>query len=112
MGDRHVSDRALFAPAFVIGFAFSGLFDGILLHQVLQWHHLLSLVEGEPLRDLRVQVFADGAFHILMYGLAALGLWFLWFRRKALAVEGSSRRFSGGLAMGFGAWNVVDVVLF
>lgn len=30
--------------AAVLGFALSGFFDGVLLHQILQWHHLLSLV--------------------------------------------------------------------
>ena len=28
------------------GMALGGFFDGILLHQVLQWHHLLSAVQG------------------------------------------------------------------
>ena len=28
----------------VLGFSLGGFFDGILLHQVLQWHHLFSLV--------------------------------------------------------------------
>ena len=37
----------------ILGFALGGFIDGILLHQVLQWHHLLSLVEGEGLRDIR-----------------------------------------------------------
>ena len=35
--------RVLVASA-GLGFAFGGFFDGILLHQILQWHHLLSLV--------------------------------------------------------------------
>lgn len=29
-----------------LGFALGGFFDGILLHQILQWHHLLSLGAG------------------------------------------------------------------
>jgi uncharacterized membrane protein len=32
--------------AAALGFALGGFFDGILLHQILQWHHLLSLVRG------------------------------------------------------------------
>jgi uncharacterized membrane protein len=31
----------------MLGFAFGGFFDGILLHQVLQWHHLLSGIGPE-----------------------------------------------------------------
>ncbi len=26
----------------ILGFSLGGFFDGILLHQVLQWHHLFS----------------------------------------------------------------------
>lgn len=55
-----VRGRVLAASA-GLGFALSGFFDGILLHQILQWHHLLSLVEG--VGDLAAQVMWDGYFH-------------------------------------------------
>ncbi|WP_429599831.1 DUF2243 domain-containing protein [Sphingomonas zeicaulis] len=50
--------------------------------------HLLSLVPGEPFRDLGTQILADGLFHILMYVITAAGLWLLWRRRSLLAVSG------------------------
>jgi len=111
MHDRRLT-YAPFAASFVLGFALSGFFDGVLLHQILQWHHLLSLVEAEAVKDLRVQVFADGAFHAMMYVVAVVGLVMLWRGRDGLAEPGGSRRFWVGLALGFGAWNVVDVVVF
>ncbi|MDB5683625.1 MAG: hypothetical protein JWM75_1323, partial [Sphingomonas bacterium] len=61
--------------AFVIGLALRGFFDGILLNLVLHWHHLLSLVPGDTFRDLRVQVYADGLFHVAVYAIAVSGLW-------------------------------------
>jgi len=51
----------------MLGFAIGGFFDGILLHQVLQWHHLLSGLQGGRFDDLRFQIMADGLFHLLMY---------------------------------------------
>ena len=57
---------------YLLGFAFGGFFDGILLHQILQWHHLLSAINGQ---DIRFQVAADGYFHAFMYVIAAVGLW-------------------------------------
>ncbi|MFZ5780932.1 MAG: DUF2243 domain-containing protein [Pseudomonadota bacterium] len=92
----------------VLGFALGGFFDGILLHQLLQWHHLLSLVSG--LGDLRLQVLWDGYFHALMYVIAALGLWGLW-RSHAKAGDVQGRRLAGALLLGFGLWHVVDSVL-
>lgn len=99
------------AAAVVIGFALSGFFDGVLLHQILQWHHLLSLVENPQLQPLPVQILADGLFHAAMYGVAAIGLVMLWHSRTALAAPGGSARLWGGILVGFGSWNVLDVGL-
>jgi len=92
----------------VLGFGLGGFFDGILLHQILQWHHLLSLVPGAG--DLRWQVLWDGVFHALMYVVAALGLWGLWWARRR-GDEAPGRRLVGALMVGFGLWHVVDSIL-
>mgnify|MGYP006148195481 CR=1 FL=1 len=76
----------------VLGVALGGFFDGILLHQVLQWHHLLSLLPGEPFRDIGTQILADGLFHILMYLVTAAGLWLLWRRRGQFASDAAGWR--------------------
>ena len=102
--------RSLAWAGFLLGFALSGFFDGILLHQVLQWHHLLSLVPGEPYRDIKVQILADGLFHVLMYVVAAIGLWKLWKVRAA--VPSGDRILLASAAFGFGIWNVIDATLF
>lgn len=100
-------------PAMIVGVGLSGFFDGILLHQVLQWHHLLSLVPGAPFRDIGTQVLADGLFHVLMYLVTATGLWLFWRRRDRLAPEaGGWRAVAGGGLVGFGLWNIVDVGFF
>lgn len=96
----------------VIGVALGGFFDGILLHQILQWHHFLSLVPGQALRDTKNQILADGAFHVLMYAVAALGLVLLWRSRMRLADPASGTRLLGGALLGFGAWQFIDVVVF
>jgi uncharacterized membrane protein len=106
------AQRGLLASALVLGIALGGFFDGILLHQVLQWHHLLSLVPGEAFRDLGTQILADGLFHVLMYLVTAVGLWMLWRRRERLSESGAARAVAGGLLLGFGLWNVIDVGFF
>ncbi|MBJ6126127.1 DUF2243 domain-containing protein [Microvirga splendida] len=94
-------------PGYVLGFALGGFFDGILLHQILQWHHLLSTINGE---DIRFQVAADGYFHALMYVIAAMGLWMLWASRRDPAGL-SGRLLFAGILIGFGTWHSVDAVL-
>lgn len=107
--DARSSDswRPLIWPAFWLGFALSGFFDGILLHQILQWHHLLSAVRGG---DLRFQILMDGYFHLLMYVVAAFGLYLLWRRRRAFEQPGSSRGVLAYMLVGFGLWHVLDAV--
>jgi uncharacterized membrane protein len=107
-------DRAAPAPApsggfAVLGFSLGGFFDGIVLHQVLQWHHLLSGVQA--LRDLRVQLLADGLFHALMYLLAVVGLAMLWRGRAGLAMAVGQRRLWGWACLGFATWHGVDALL-
>jgi uncharacterized membrane protein len=98
------SDRRLPWSGYLLGFALGGFFDGILLHQILQWHHLLSAVGPD---DVRFQVAADGYFHALMYAIAAVGLWLL-----AIARHVSRRLLFAAILIGFGFWHVVDAVLF
>jgi uncharacterized membrane protein len=107
----HAPDRQQTTWAgYLLGFALGGFFDGILLHQVLQWHHLLSAVQSGLLRDLRMQVLADGIFHLLMYAIALAGLWSLW-RSRGLAQPPDGRRLLADGLLGFGAWHVADAVL-
>lgn len=94
---------------YLLGFGLGGFFDGILLHQILQWHHLLSLVDG--VGDLRNQVIFDGLFHALMYVIAFLGVTLLIRSRSSLNVSGGTRWLFGSMLLGFGAWHVADSVL-
>jgi uncharacterized membrane protein len=101
--------RTLRWPGLMLGFALGGFFDGILLHQILQWHHLLSNVEGA--NDMRFQILADGLFHALMYLVALWALWALWKRRNAFNALGAGRLLCGSALLGFGLWHMVDGVL-
>lgn len=103
--------RSLGWAGFLLGFGLGGFFDGILLHQVLQWHHLLSLVTREPFQDIRVQILADGLFHVLMYVIAFAGLWKLWRGRHSFSAPGGDRALLASAAIGFGAWHIIDGIL-
>lgn len=92
---------------YLLGFALSGFFDGILLHQVLQWHHLLLGVEAAAFQDMRVQILADGLFHVLMYLIALAGLWSLWRGRESLDLI-AGRKLLAHALIGFGVWHVLD----
>jgi uncharacterized membrane protein len=93
---------------YLLGFALGGFFDGILLHQILQWHHLLSLVDG--VGDLRNQVLFDGLFHALMYVIAAVGLALLIRARDDISHPGAGKWLIGSAMIGFGVWHILDSI--
>ena len=95
---------------FLLGFSLGGFFDGILLHQVLQWHHLLSNVQAAALQDIRAQMLADGLFHVLMYFVAAWALYLLWKVRTEYAAAGADRTLWAYALIGFGVWHIVDSI--
>jgi uncharacterized membrane protein len=97
--------------AFLVGIGLGGFFDGILLHQVLQWHHLLSNVRAPALQDIRAQILADGLFHVLMYFIAAVGLFKLWRAREQCAQPGSGTLLWGSALLGFCIWHFIDIVV-
>jgi uncharacterized membrane protein len=96
---------------YLLGFGLGGFFDGILLHQVLQWHHLLTAVERAPFQDIKVQILADGLFHVLMYFIALAGLWMLWKARREFAEPGADRLLLANAFIGFGVWHILDGIL-
>ena len=108
-GSQSMQSKAFIIWGVVLGVALGGFFDGILLHQILQWHHLLSLVP--QVSDLRMQVLWDGWFHALMYVLALAGLWGLWHTRHAVAGQRAGRRLLAALLVGIGLWHVADSLL-
>lgn len=95
---------------FLLGFALAGFFDGILLHQILQWHHLLSGLDGGRFAAIGTQILADGAFHAVMYAIALAGLWLLLRHRDPLA-RTRATALAGYALIGFAAWQILDVVV-
>ncbi len=93
----------------VLGLALGGFADGILLHQVLQWHHMLTSVENQTVRtDIELNTLADGLFHGATWILAVLGLTLLWHARWEFAALVWGRAFVGALLIGAGLFNLVE----
>jgi hypothetical protein len=49
----------------LFGLGLGGFFDGIVLHQVLQWHHMVTSAGYPPttVENLKLNTLLDGLFH-------------------------------------------------
>ena len=71
--------RGLIAAGLIFGMGQAGFFDGIVLHQILQWHHMFSSIESDQtIAGLELNTLGDGLFHLLDWILTLTGLLLLW----------------------------------
>lgn len=94
----------------LFGLGLGGFFDGVVLHQLLQWHHMLSSAGYPPdsVPNLKVNVLWDGLFHAATYVFTALGLWILWRHSRRNHIRWSGKLLPGGLLMGWGLFNLIE----
>lgn len=93
----------------LLGMGFAGFFDGIVLHQILQWHHMLSGVRPMTnMNDVKVHSVADGLFHLADYGLTIAGVTLLWRSHLQDQLPKSSQPFIGLILFGAGLFNTIE----
>jgi uncharacterized membrane protein len=91
-----------------------GFFDGIVLHQILQWHHMVSHVDDYPtttVAGLEANTLADGLFHAATYLFTLAGLFLLWTVLRNPNGPWSTKSFVGLLIFGWGAFNVAEGIV-
>lgn len=99
----------LIAAGILIGAGMGGFVDGIVLHQILQWHNMLSgQLPPNNLVDTKVNMYWDGVFEAAVWVMTALGLRLLWNVGTRRDVPWSGRTFSGALILGWGLFDVVE----
>jgi uncharacterized membrane protein len=102
------------APAFLLGVGLGGFLDGIALHQILQWHHMLTATGDHPMTTvagLETNTLADGFFHLATWVFVATAMYLTvraWQRRE---LAPPWRAHLGMLLAGWGVFNVVEGVI-
>jgi uncharacterized membrane protein len=92
---------------------FGGFVDGILLHQILQWHHLLTSTGEHPpttVAGLETNTLWDGLFHAATWLAASGGLYLLWSTTRE-GFRPAGRLLIGLMLAGWGAFNLVEGVV-
>jgi len=80
------------------------------LHQLLQWHHLVTSAGYPPdsVANLKVNTFWDGVFHAGTWLSVVAGLVVLWRASRRAPMRWSGRVLLGSILIGFGAFNLVE----
>jgi len=98
-------------PGFLLGIGLGGFVDGIVLHQILQWHHMLTSTAEHPsstVAGLEANTLADGLFHAATWIFVAAGTTALWRAWREGRVAPPWRGWLGALLAGWGAFNLVE----
>jgi len=94
----------------LLGIGLGGFFDGIVFHQLLQWHHMLTGHGDYPastLPGLETNTLWDGIFHSATWASTAVGLALLWRAEQRYDLRWSAPLL-GALLMGWGGFNLVE----
>lgn len=110
MSKPEMNDGFPVSAGILFGLGLGGFFDGIVLHQILQWHHMVTSAGYPPdsVENLKINTFWDGVFHAATYVFTALGLYVLWRYARTKHIRWSGKLLPGALLMGFGIFNVVE----
>ncbi len=97
----------------VLGAGFAGLADGIILHQILGWHHLVCYtVDCQPdsVAQLQKENVQDGYFHLGLWLtlLMGTGMLFRAMRDADANKDGQGRILLGAMLAGSGFFNFME----
>lgn len=109
---NEASRRSLIAAGTALGIGMGGFVDGILFHQILQIHNMLSAVRPPiTLVNVEINMFWDGVFHAFAWVMTAVGIALLWRATQRAHRPSSTRTLGGSLLLGWGLFNLVEGVI-
>lgn len=96
---------------FVLGLGLGGLFDGIVLHQILGWHHMICTTETcqpDSVAALEKQITQDGVFNFTVWVITLTGIMLLFRAARLQPSRWSPKVFLGAILVGWGTFNFVE----
>lgn len=106
------NQKPLVTSGTFLGIGLGGFFDGILFHQLLQVHNMLSArFPNASIVNMEINMFWDGIFHTLTFTMTLVGLGLLWKAGKRADVPWSGKTFLGSLILGWGLFNLVEGII-
>ncbi|HEX8422450.1 MAG TPA: DUF2243 domain-containing protein [Pyrinomonadaceae bacterium] len=96
----------------LLGVGLGGFVDGIVLHQILQWHNMVSnWIPPTTMEAMSVNMVWDGIFHAAVWLVTLIGVFLLWSAAYRRAPIPSLKGFVGRLLLGWGAFNLIEGIV-
>ena len=96
-------------PSILLGAGLGGFVDGILAHQILQWHGMLTQrYPNTSMEHMELNMLADGLFHLVALTFVLVGLFLLWARAGRGGWRWTWRSLTGWMLAGWGLFNLVE----
>ena len=96
----------------VLGVGLGGFVDGILFHQILQIHSMLTArLPKDSVPNVEINMFWDGIFHLFTWIMTVLGIVLLFRARSVPNINWSARAFTGAIFVGWGLFNLIEGIL-
>ena len=107
---KNRADSFPLGAGLLLGLGMGGFFDGIVFHQILQWHHMLSSAgyPADSVANLKINTLADGLFHAATYVFVLWGLGQLWMAARKPHFRWAPGLLAASMLMGFGLFNTVE----
>ncbi len=110
--DERIVTKPLTRAGILLGVGLGGFVDGILLHQLLQTHNMLSArLPKTTIPNVEINMFWDGMFHSFTWITTAIGLVLLFRAHSVPNILWSSRLFTGALFLGWGLFNLIEGII-
>lgn len=102
----------LVSASMVLGIGIGGFADGIIFHQILQWHEMLSnKFPPKTLIQKSMNMFWDGIFHLFTLLATIVGIYLLWRLFKKNNINKSGYLLTGGMLAGWGLFNFIEGII-
>jgi uncharacterized membrane protein len=104
-------NHSLVRAGLVLGMGFGGFADGIILHQILGWHHLVCYsahCQAASIAQLQHENMQDGYFHLGLWVVSLVGMAMLFCAARHAGPQWTGRVLLGAMLMGCGLFNFFE----
>lgn len=110
--NHSTNDKPLITSGIFLGIGLGGFVDGIVFHQLLQTHNMLSAKKPkDSIANIEINMFWDGLFHSLTWTMTVIGLILLWRAGARRDVPWVGKTLVGAIFLGWGLFNFVEGII-